>query len=182
MYYAEHSVTDEILWRAAIVFALIDTLLLRYLVKKLSGQTFRLLKTFLTITSGLFWFVVWLVMCIYFWEPVYQYVFPSWSRWLIPPAYGILFALIALLFWQISVRLHGNPVMIFCALGGLWGMLTHLWGISRGLIDKPPMLKGLNALPVAVMPVFEFIFYWCIILSIALFVSRHSHRRGDGGN
>ncbi len=51
-------------------------------------------------------------------------------------------------------------------------MVTHLWGVSRGLIEDPPMLQGVSVLSVAVMPVFEFVFYWCITLTIALFFYR----------
>jgi hypothetical protein len=84
----------------------------------------------------------------------------------------MLFALVVFLFWWLSLRLPGWPTLNFCLLGGLWGMVTHLWGVSRGLIDYPPMLQGVSVLAVAVMPIFEFVFYWCIILRIALFIHR----------
>ncbi len=173
----EHKVTTDILWRAAIVFAVVDVCLVALLLRRLTRETFIRLRPFLVITSGVFWFVVWLLMDIYFWDSVYHYVFPPWARWIIPPAYGLLFSLVALLFWWISLRLPGVPLLNFCILGGLWGAATHLWGISRGLIDKPPMLQGLSVVSVAIMPIFEFGFYWCVILSISLFLSRHSQRR-----
>ncbi len=172
----ENNVTTSILWQAALAFALIDVVLVALLVKQLTSETLRQLKPFLLTTTALFWFVVWILMSLYFWEPVYHYVFPPWSRWLIPPVYAILFALAALLFWWLSFHLPFPPTFNFCVLGGLWGMVSHLWGISRGLIDKPPILRGLNALAVAIMPIFEFIFYWCVILTISFFVYRHSKR------
>jgi hypothetical protein len=170
----DHKVTTEVLWRAAIVFALIDVPFVILLMKHLTRETFVRFRPFLVVTSGVFWFVVWILMGIYFWDSVYHYVFPPWARWVIPPAYGILFSLIALLFWWIALRLPGVPVLTFCILGGLWGAATHLWGVSRGLIDSPPMLQGLSTTSVAIMPVFEFVFYWCVILSISLFLYRHS--------
>jgi hypothetical protein len=109
-------------------------------------------------------------MTLFFWEPVYQYVFPDWSRWFIPPVYALFFGLISLLFWWLALRLSGNPVLGFLLLGGLWGSLTHVWAISRGILDKPPMLQGASPWAAIVLPFFEFIFYWCIILAVSTFV------------
>ena len=46
-------------------------------------------------------------------------------------------------------------------------MITHIWAIYRGILAKPPMLQGVSPVAAAIMPIFEFIFYWCIILSVA---------------
>jgi hypothetical protein len=106
-------------------------------------------------------------MVCFFWEPVYHYVFPEWARWVIPPIYGVVFAAVGWLFYWLALRLPGNPVVNLCFLGGLWGMITHIWAIYRGILDKPPMLQGASPVAAAVMPIFEFIFYWCVILSTA---------------
>jgi hypothetical protein len=172
MSFPEHKITTEILWQGAIIFALIDAIFLIILTRRINGQTLKELRLFLITTAGVFWLFVWFLMNLVFWEPVYHYVFPDWARWLIPPVYGALFFCVALLFWWLSFRIPGKPTLNFCILGGLWGMITHVWGISCGLIDKPPMLKGVSPLSVAVMPIFEFIFYWCIILSISLLLYR----------
>lgn len=173
----EQKVTTDILWRASMIFTVVDLLWVALLVRRLTRETFIRLRLLLVIVTGVFWFVVWLVMNIYFWDSVYHYVFPPWARWVIPPAYGLLFSLVALLFWWISLRLPGVPVLNFCILGGLWGTATHLWGVRQGLIDKPPMLQGVSILSVAVMPIFEFIFYWCVILSISFFLYQHSESK-----
>lgn len=170
---SDYKVTTSSLWEAALAFALIDFFFILLLMRRIHGEMFRQLRPYLVFTAGIFWFLVWLLMSAYFWDPVYHYVFPAWARWLIPPVYSILFMLATLLFWWLSFRIPGHPMLNFCILGGLWGMLSHLWGISRGLIDKPPMLQGLNPISVAVMPIFEFMFYWCIILSISHFLSKH---------
>ena len=165
-------VTSEILWRAALVFVVIDAVFATMLVRRIKLEIFRSLPLILVIVSGVFWFLVWILMSAYFWEPVYHYVFPEWARWLIPPLYGILFALVAWLFWWLSLRLPGRPALNFLLLGGLWGMITHVWAISRSLLDKPPMLQGVSPLSASVMPIFEFMFYWCIILMISSFLYR----------
>ncbi|MBN1415586.1 MAG: hypothetical protein JW973_10835 [Bacteroidales bacterium] len=163
----EIKVTTEILWRATVLFAMIDAVLVMYLARFVESEVFRNLRLPLTIITGLFWFLVWLVMVTVFWEPVYHYVFPAWSRWIIPPVYAVFFALIGLLFWWLALRLSGNPVVNFCLLGGFWGMVTHLWAIHRGILDKPPVLQGVSPIAASIMPIAEFIFYWCIILGVA---------------
>ncbi len=176
MVLALQKVTTEILWKAAVFFALVDVFYVAALVRRIDGKTFRGLRCALIGTTGVFWFFLWLLMVAVYWEAVYHYVFPAWARWLIPPVYGLLFALVAHLFWWLSLHLAGWPTLTFCLLGGLWGMVTHLWGVSRGLIENPPMLQGVSVMSVAVMPVFEFIFYWCVSLTIALFLYRRRNR------
>lgn len=173
---AEHRVTSEILWQGALIFAMIDALFVTMLVRQIKPQMFKQLRSFLMITSGIVWFVIWMLMSAFFWDPVYHYVFPAWARWIIPPVYGLLFALVALVLWWLSFRLPSQPVLNFCILGGLWGTVTHLWGITRGLIDKPPMLQGVSPTAVAVMPIFEFIFYWSLILTVSSLLYRRWNR------
>jgi hypothetical protein len=170
-------VTTEVLWRAAVIFALMDTVFVIVMAKKIKPHIFRELRLPLVISSGIYWAAVWMLMVSFFWGPVYKYVFPEWARWLIPPVYGLLFAGISLLFWWISIRLPGYPTLNFCLLGGIWGMITHIWGIQRGLLEKPPMLQGVSPVAASVMPIFEFIFYWCVILVLASALRRSRHKQ-----
>jgi hypothetical protein len=161
-------VTSEVLWRAAILFAMFDIVLVAYLARFIEPEHFRRMKWPVTVVTGIFWFMIWLTMVIYFWEPVYHYVFPSWSRWILPLLFGILFAFVGLLFWRLAPLLKGNPVISFCLLGGLWGMITHIVAIQRGILEKPPILQEAGPVAASIMPIFEFIFYWCIILGVTL--------------
>ena len=165
----EIKVTTGILWRAAVLFALIDVVLLAYLARFIQPHMFRRLKWPVTAITAILWFLIWLLMVVVFWEPVYHYVFSPWLRWIIPPACGVQFALIGLFFWWLALRLSGNPVISLCLLGGLWGMVTHLWAIRQGILEKPPMLQGVSMVAVSVMPIFEFIFFWCVILGLAFY-------------
>ena len=177
----ELKVTPEALWKAAVVFALVDTMWVSVLARRITSDEFRRLRWILTATTGGFWGLVWLVMAALFWTPVYHYVFPEWMRWLIPPIYGLGFGALGWLFHRLAGRLPGRPVLSFCALGGLWGMLSHLWAIHRGILEKPPMLQGVSPVAAAIMPIFEFIFYWCVILSVASVLWRGRDRRRGAG-
>lgn len=169
---ADQKVTTEILWRGALIFALIDAVLVGFLVRRITPVWLRQLKWTIVATTGVVWCVIWILMACFFWERVYHYVFPEWARWVIPPVYGVLFAAVGWLFYSLALRLPGNPVVNLCLLGGLWGMITHIWAIHRGILDKPPMLQGASPVAAAIMPIFEFIFYWCIILGIASLLRR----------
>jgi hypothetical protein len=168
MAFDDLKVTSEVLWRGALIFAVIDILFAAILTRRIKAESFRLLKWPLTITAGIFWALLLLTMMSgLFWQSVYGYLFPSWARWLIPPMYGLLFAATGYFFWWLAKRLPGNSVINWCLLGGLWGMVTHSWAIYRGILDKVPMLQGASPIATVIMPIFEFGFYYCVILSLA---------------
>jgi hypothetical protein len=170
-------VTTQILWEGALIFAPIDIVFVLILRRKIQTEMFRQFKWELVITTGIFWFLLFgILMSWIFWEPVYHYVFPSWARWLIPPAYGLLFAALGYLYWWLALRLPGNPVITWCLLGGLCGMATHIWAVYRGILDKPPMLQGASPIATVIMPIFEFAFYYCVILSLTALQARFRRR------
>jgi len=170
-------VTTEILWKAALIFAPIDAVFVSILAWRIDDTAFRSCKRTLIATTTIFWFAMWLVMTSgLFWESVYHYVFPAWARWFIPPLYGLLFGGVAWGFWHLALLIPGRGVVNYCLLGGLWGALTHLWAISRGILDKPPMLQGASPVAAVVFPIFEFILYWCITVSVAFGLRRLAAR------
>ncbi len=151
------------------MFALIDLGFIFVLARRIKPNEFSSLRKPIILSSFIVWFAIWLIMSIFYWESVYSFVFPEWARWVIPPVYGLLFATINILLSWLSVSIKGNPVLLFCLLGGLFGPITHIWAISRGILEKPPMLQGVSPTAAVVMPFFEFLFYWCVILSLSKF-------------
>ena len=173
----EIKATTEILLKGAFLFALMDALLLVILTRFIKYSDFLRIKWRLVIFMAVFFSVLFGLIASYiFWDSVYCYVFPAWSRWVISPAYGLLFAAVGLFVWEASIRLRNNAVLSFCLFGGLWGMITHIWAIYRGLLDKPPMLKGASPLAVVIIAIFEFIFYWCICLGFTFLLRRAEKR------
>ena len=49
-------------------------------------------------------------------------------------------------------------------------MITHLFAVSLGIVSKPPALQGAAPVAAVVIAIFEFMFYWCVILSVAVFL------------
>jgi hypothetical protein len=166
-------VTSAILWRGAAVFALADLGLLILLARRVTPGAFRELRGTLLGVTAAFWFLLWLVLVSWlYWGRVYGYVFPTWSRWLLPVGQAALTAGVAAVAHAIALRLPAPPVVSFCLLGGVWGSLGHTWGVFMGLMDKPPMLHGASPVAAVVIAFFEFTFYFCAIVSLSLLVRR----------
>lgn len=171
-------VTTEILWKGAAVFAVVDAVYIAVLARLIEPERLRRMKWALVATMAVFFTLLWGVLAsYYFWGSVYGYFFPEWIRWVLPPLYGVLFAAVGLLCWWIAARLPGNAVVRFCLLGGVWGMATHTWAVYRGIVEKPPLLRGASPVAAVGIAIFEFVFYWCVCLSIAALVERRWGRR-----
>lgn len=166
-------VTSAVLWRSALIVAPVDVAFVSILAWWLGGAILRRLKWLIAGTTAAFFAVVWgVVACYLFWEPVYHYFFPAWSRWLLPLAYGLGFGCAGLLAWWLALRLRGNSVVNFCILVGLSGVAGHVWAVHRGLLEKPPMLQGASPVAAVLFSGFEFVFYGGLILTLAAVLGR----------
>jgi hypothetical protein len=64
-------------------------------------------------------------------------------------------------------------VVNFCLLGGVESVLEHLVGIyGLGILDKVPLLRGVSSASALVFAFFEYIFYWGVVLGIAVLLGR----------
>jgi hypothetical protein len=175
-------VTTDILWKGAIYFAIIDIVFVTMVTRLIKPADFQKMKWKLAAVMAIYFCALFGFVASYlFWDAAYSYVFPAWARWIMPPVYGLLFASYGLFVWWLSIRLRTNPVLNFCFFGGLWGIITHVWAIYRGILDKPPMLQGADPVAALVIAAFEFIFYWCICLMLAFLIQRFGKRKLDHG-
>jgi hypothetical protein len=160
-------ITTELLCQAALVFALMDAVFVTLLVWRVKANTFRQLRVPLTFFAALVWLGIWSWAIGNFWETVYIYVFPAWGQVWIPVIAFFIAGAVAVGLWTLAVRSRWNPVLVYCLLGGALGSLTHIWAVYRGVVTKPPMLQGASPLGAVFIAFFEFIFYWCVILTLA---------------
>lgn len=155
------------LWHGMLLFAILDAISLALTITVAQPADFRRMKWPIVGLAGLVWAAIWLWAIGNFWQDVYRYVFPAWSRLWIPWAQALLSAAVAGLLWWLVQRLPASPVLAFCLLGGIWGGLTHAWAVVRGLIDKPPVLQGANPWATILFAGFEFVLYWSLVLLAA---------------
>lgn len=160
--------TSEMFWLSALVAGIVDIIFVFLLALCIKPTRFRQLNWVLTGTSAILW-GVFATACLWgFWDLYYRYFYPGWVRWL-APLDALLYGAIALALWWLALRLPGNPVVNFCLLGGLESVLEHLLGIyGLGILDRVPLLQGVRPTPALVFAFFEYIFYWSIVLGIAL--------------
>jgi len=164
--------TSETFWLGALVAAFIDIGLVLLLALCMKPARFRQLSWALTGTSAVLWGIFAIACLRGFWDLYYRYFYPGWMRWL-APLDTLLYGAIALALWWLALRLPGNPVVNFALLGGLESVLEHLLGIyGLGILDKVPILQGVNPASALVFAFFEYIFYWSVVLGIAGLLGR----------
>ena len=161
-------VTSELFWWVTLIAALIDAPLLFLVTRFVSSGLFGKLKWYLVGAALLVYAALWGIFgSVYFWDSVYQAIFPAWFRWLLPVGFGLLFGALALAFWRVSRLAAWGQVLWFILLGGLVSLVGHSIGISRGLL-RVPLLAEASAISALVFGVFEFIFYWCVIVGLSV--------------
>lgn len=156
-------ITTGILLQGVMIFAALDAILLPLIARLIKPDLFRGFKWVLVVISGLTWFLIWKTVLTFFWDSAYQFVFPGWGRVWLPYLFGLLMATVSLLFWWLAGQRSRNPIVVFCLLTGVWGILTHTWAIHQGILSKPPLLQGASPLAALLLAFFEYISYWCII-------------------
>lgn len=161
-------VTSQLLCWGTLAAALIDAPLLLLVALRVGSGIFGRLKWYLVGSAFLVFALIWgLCGSVFFWDPVYRLVFPAWSRWLLPFFFGLLEALLALIFWWLGRLASRGQALWFILCGGLASLVGHGIGIRRGLMQVP-MLAGASVISALVFGVFEFIFYWSVILGLGL--------------
>jgi hypothetical protein len=160
--------TSRMLWGATLIAALIDIPFLILVARWVSSELFSQLKWYLVGAACAVYAALWgAVGSLYYWDAVYSAIFPTWFRWLLPFIYGPLYGALALAFWHVSILIKRWPVVWFILMGGLVSLVGHTIGISRGLLQVP-LLAEVSAVSAFVFGVFEFIFYWCVIVSLGV--------------
>lgn len=163
---SERVLTPDLMYRAALVVALVDVIIVLALSRLIGTEGLRRVKWTVGIVSGVFWFAVWTVMCTVFWTAVYSHVFSGWFRAAIPPVFGLGYAGVAWAWRWMGLRAARYAVPVYCALWGATGALTHAWATyGMGLLVKTPMLVRLTPASAIVFATFEFTFYGCVILA-----------------
>jgi hypothetical protein len=172
-------VTTELLWRATALFSLITGGLLPLLARWVPRERFATLRTHLAGATFAVWFAIWSVMVIVFWDGVYAFFFPAWSRWLLPLVMAPGFAATSMVLWRLARRARRRSVLVFVLLGACLGPLTHAWAVFRGLVSKPPLLHGASRLAAIAVSLPEFALYFAAIVGLAsLCATLGEHRRG----
>lgn len=164
-------VTTAVLLRGTLMFVILDVPLLYLLWRLVKPPAFAGLRHILAVVAAIAYAIISTWAVTYFWDRVYGYVFPSWSRWYLPAAQAVLTGALAWFAARAASRLR-LPVIAFCLLGGAWGVVSHVFAVFRGIVSRPPFLQGAHPAAAVLIAFFEFTFYWGVIALVSYLVSR----------
>jgi|WetSurMetagenome_2_1015567.scaffolds.fasta_scaffold52627_2 hypothetical protein len=185
----ELRVTTTLLWRATFLLSMVAAALLPLVSKRIPRERFADLKVPVVGATFLVWLAIWSAMVVTYWDSVYVYFFPAWSRWPLPLLMGTGFAATSLILWHLAGLFRRWPAVAFVLLGGALGPVTHTWAVLRGIVTKPPMLQGASPVAAICISAPEFAIYFTIILFLAASArsvrerySRRSSPRQEGAS
>jgi hypothetical protein len=160
-------ITTQVLLQGVLLFVVLDLFAVPLLTWRISTDRFGRLLPWLAISGYLTWFLIWAWAISVYWGSVYRFVFAGFPPQWLPPAMALLETAGTLLAAWIASRLFRRATLWFCLFGGIWGALTHLWALHRGIVRLPPMLQGAAPWAAVLVAVFEIMFYFCVILALA---------------
>jgi hypothetical protein len=170
--------TTPIVLICTIILVLLDAILIFMAWRTIRGEQFEHMRWLLAIAGGIFFLLVWTSVMLWAWDWFYSFIFPAWGRYLLPPIFWIGYTLIALVMVWLSLKLPGKPAVTWCILGGVEGLLSHLYAIfGLGAASKPPIMQGTDPFAVLIFAVFEKAFYWSLILLACGFIWRIMKQR-----
>ena len=171
-------ITSPDLWLGAVMTAVIVAGLVVVASRLVSREAFRQLKWYLVVSAAVTYGMLWAVFgSVYFWSSVYGFVFPSWSRWVLPFFFGGVDGLAALGFWWVSIRVAKWQVAVFIILAGPWSAVGHGIAMLKGLLTVPYLVQATAASALAFATV-EYMFYECAIVAMAVGARAVSARVG----
>ena len=162
---ADIHMTTPLTWTCTGITAVLDVTLILLARRLVNRDQFRHMRWSLAIAGGVFFLLVWISVLGWGWDWFYSYIFPVWGRYVLPPLFGVVYALLAMGMGWLSLKLPGNPAVTWCVLGGVEGLLSHIYAIyGLGAVSKPPIMQGTDPAAVLIFAVFEKAFYWSLIL------------------
>lgn len=165
-------ITNQNFWTGSLVFGGVGLLLLVSLLIGYGAAEYAHAARALILTSGLLWGALAVALSAWGWKIYYQYLYPAWARPMAPLS-GLLYAAIAVGMWTLSNHFGGGAVFWFVLMGGVEGILEHLYGIYvLRILQKVPWLAGISPLPVLIFSFFEYIAYWSLTLWAIFLVQR----------
>ncbi|NJD19184.1 MAG: hypothetical protein FIA95_07890 [Gemmatimonadetes bacterium] len=121
------------------------------------------------LVAGVVWFTALYAWAAWtFWDTCYGAILPAWAR-TAAPFVGAVDGFVGWGFWWIARRVSPHrPVAPFLLLGALLSLPGHVHGIyGRGLLDRCAVVQGITPASALVFGLFEFAFYWALVLLVA---------------
>lgn len=169
---SEIHLTSQDYWQAAVVTGIISVFLGIPLVLVFRNPEFKHAALALGGSSAIFWGIMATVAILGFWELYYRYIYPLWMKRL-APLDALVYTAIGLGMWWLATRLSGSAILWFIFFGALESVPEHLFGIYvLGILEKVPVLQGVDPLPAMIFAFFEYAIYWELVGWLAFGLNR----------
>ncbi len=163
--------STPLVWTCTGILLVLDVLLALLARRTINREQFSVLRRPLPIAGGVFFLLVWTSILLWGWDWFYAYIFPPWARYTLPLIFCLAYGLLAAGMAWLSLKLPGSPPINWCVLGGVEGLLSHLYAIyGLGAASRPPIMHGTDPFSVLIFAVFEKAFYWSLILLACRFL------------
>jgi len=170
--FQQTAVTSTQMWLAAGIVAGADIIVVGTLVRFVLQEAFLRLRMWFPSVAAVTWALIYGLAALTAWDACYRWVMPAWVRWG-AWLHGLGHVLLGIVFWWVARRTRVHPAVTLAVLGGLHSLPGHLHGIyGRGLLEHCPLVHGVSAASALVFGVFEFAFYWMVVLVISLGLQR----------
>ncbi len=165
---ASAQVTTQQVWLCTGFLLAVDVVLAILARRFISRTYFKHLRFTLAGLAAVFFFLVWASAMAWAWEWFYSHIFPDWARYTLPLVFCVGYGLLASGMAWLCLRLPGDPAVTWIVLGGVEGLLSHLYAIyGLGAASKPPIMQDVNPAVVLIFAIFEKAFYWEVILLVS---------------
>ena len=162
--------TSELYWLSAALLSLVDLTAVVCLSQCVPAALFRRARSEIVLAAVLFWGGLWtaLMASSYVWQSCYCYFFTNVDRWLMPPLMALLFGAVGYGMWWVSNRVRWHPAVTFALLGALVSLPDHYYAILVKGVLNTPLMSEVSPASAYAFGIFEFVFYWILILSLGL--------------
>lgn len=166
------AVTTHLMWSVTGLLAAIDLAFAAVLSLRVRAPWSPRLAPALLTVGTLSFAVLFTWALRSYWDSCYAAALPSAMKSLAPLLGAVLGAL-GWVFWWLARRPGRGAVPLFLLLGALESIPGHLNAIHRfALLDRCPLIQGISPASALVFGMFEFGFYWSVVLTASNVVAR----------
>ena len=166
------AVTTHLIWSVTGVLAAIDLAFAAVLSLRLRAPWSPRLPPVLLTVGTLSFAALFTWAFRSYWDSCYAAALPAAMKSLAPLLGAVLGAL-GWMFWWLARRPGRGAVPLFLLLGALESVPGHLNAIYRfDLLERCPLIQGISPASALVFGIFEFGFYWSVVLTASNVVAR----------
>jgi hypothetical protein len=165
-------ITNQDVWLSSLLFGSFELILLLPLLFSFKRELFSTSGQTIAIASAIFWGILAVFLMFRYWDLFYSHFYPSWLRGLAPLSL-LLYGVLGLGLWRLVKHNSIPAILSFVVFGGMEGIAEHIIAIyGFRILEKVPLLQGLDTFPILIFSFFEYMAYWTLVAWLALGITK----------